>query len=63
MSKIIVVFKDPQFMPLSFNTNDYSCDYSEKGTQKIFYVHKKIGGSAVLVVPWENLNHFYIAED
>ena len=63
MSKIVVVFKNPQFMPLSFDMDDYCWNFSGHETEKTFYISKKIGDATVLVVPWENLNHFYIAED
>lgn len=64
MSKIIVVFKNTEIMPLSFDTDDYYWDYSGGHvTEKIFCIRKKIGDAVVLIVPWENLNHFYIAEE
>ena len=63
MAKLIVVFKSTGIMPLSFDTDDYNWNYCGNGNEKIFYIRKKIGNGLVLVVPLENLNHFYIAED
>ena len=60
MSRIIVVFKDSQFMPLSFDESNHYWSY-EVG--KTFAIIQKKDNKTVLIVPWENLNYFYVSEE
>jgi len=49
MRRIIVVFKDSQFMPLSFDESNHYWSY-EVG--KTFAIIQKKDNKMVLIVPW-----------